>query len=163
MQHHFMLSQQRFKKQCASTKDKTAAVVLHMKSPSFFLQKTWDSYSMHIVKLSSSGIVIAAVSFYQAFTNAVLLSLYHLRLLLHAEFYSCTTSHFKSVWAMLPGGSGGDTMTVGANCVWLDASSYWNLFCAVFVNIKPLCVHTMWIYNTLLLKIGQDFWKSVTH
>lgn len=79
---------------------------------------------MHIVKLSSSGIVIAAVSFYQAFTNAVLLLLYHLRLLLHAEFYSCTTSHFKSVWAMLPAGSGGDTMTVGANCVCLNASSY---------------------------------------
>lgn len=78
---------------------------------------------MHIVKLSSSGIVIAAVSFYQAFTNAVLLSLYHLRLLLHAEFYSCT-SHFKNVWAMLPGGGGGDTMTVGANCVWVYASPY---------------------------------------
>jgi len=63
--------------------------------------------------------MIAAASCYQAFTNAVLL--HQLRLLLRAELYSCT-SHFKSVWAVLPGGSGGDTVTVGTNCFWLCAN-----------------------------------------
>lgn len=63
--------------------------------------------------------MIAAASSYQALTNAVLL---FLRLQLHAEFSSCTTSHFKSVRARLPGGSTRDTMTVGNNWFWLCAN-----------------------------------------
>lgn len=130
-------------------------LLFYTKSPSFFLQKTWDSYSMHIIKLSSSGIMIAAVSFYQAFTKAVLLLLYQSQTIAACWILFLYSKPFQK-WL----GSGGDRMTVGTNCVWLYASPYWHIFCAVSVYIKPICVHTMWIYNTLLLKILDRMFEN---